>query len=134
MSHFFYEGETRERQGQEPKNASDIWSVISAVFLGFLLQFPPTQSTPVFRQANSPSRARCQRSPMSIDATVLCENRASGRGGITHQVINAMGSFGGEKGGGGFDHSQPEKSFFHRSSLSLPLAVGRMNSGSRMKV
>lgn len=59
---------------------------------------------------------------MSIDATVLCERaflRGVREGGITHQVINAMGSLGAEKGGGRLDHSQPEKSFFHRSSLSL---------------
>lgn len=112
--------------GEELKKASDVWSEISVVFWGscsHFLQHNPLQCS---TRRTRPSRAQCQRSPMSIDATVLCERAffmgRQGGGGITHQVINAMGSFGAEKGGGGFDHSQPEKSFFHRSSLSRSLS------------
>lgn len=127
----------REQQGWEQGEWYMEWDLCG--FLGFLLPVPPVQSSPVFQQTNLPSRAQCQRSPMSIDATVLCEQGFfffflnTGRQGGGHHPPGDK-CYGEFWGGGVFDHSQAEKSFFHRSSLSLALAVGWMNSRSGMKV
>lgn len=90
--HKRYEGTTRTRA--EPKKGIDIWSEISVVFRGscsHFLQHNPLQCSTrqTCRQEQNVKEAQCQLMPLFFVNRLFY--RASDRGGITHQVINAMG-------------------------------------------